>query len=155
MISSGAIGPLVPKRIVIVGFPGSGKSTLGHKLSQEFSLPHIEADQLFWKNKTEHVTDEELISLVEKKLSENHEWIFEGHFKTLHQVVLKQATAVIEIDKSFWSSFFQYALRELKRSDVGFVHKFKQIAFVARNYSKIKNTREKALADFKGLRIGQ
>lgn len=143
-----------PKRIVIVGFPGSGKSTLGRDLAEKFSLPQIETDKLFWKNKTEHVTEAELKSLVDLKIKQHEEWILEGHFKTLHQLILPHATVVIEINKSFMSSFLQYSIRELKRSDVNLLHKLKQISFVPKNYRRIIKTRRKALENYKGVKIG-
>ena len=46
-------------RIVVVGCPGNGKSTLARRLADEFGLRHIELDSLF------HVTDWESATVEE------------------------------------------------------------------------------------------
>lgn len=36
-------------RIVIMGSPGTGKSTLAHKIAQQRKLPLYHMDALFWE----------------------------------------------------------------------------------------------------------
>ena len=138
------------KKILIVGFPGSGKSTLALELASNFKLEYIEADKYFWKAHGEQVSEKEFLKSIEDKLAQTSEWIFEGHFKTCHSIVLKEATLVIEIKKWFWSSFWDYSKRELKRNDVLWRHKISKLLFVPMNTVRIQNTRKEALANYKG-----
>jgi len=39
----------VMKKILIIGSPGSGKSTLSKKLKEKLKLPLIHLDKIFWK----------------------------------------------------------------------------------------------------------
>lgn len=36
-------------RVVLVGGPGSGKSTLGAEIARSIDAPHVEIDGLFWR----------------------------------------------------------------------------------------------------------
>lgn len=37
------------ERILVIGSPGTGKSTLSVALSRKLSLPLVHLDQLFWR----------------------------------------------------------------------------------------------------------
>lgn len=140
------------KRIIIVGFPGSGKSTSGRLLASELQIPFLSADAYFWKSDGTSLDPHDFKVKVHQVITENKEWIFEGHFKTLSGLLLKEATAVVEIDTGFWTSYYSYVSREL-RSRESFLKRLQKIAYVFKNRRSIIEIRKKAMSEFKGLRL--
>jgi adenylate kinase family enzyme len=64
-------------RIMIIGRPGSGKSTYGHQLSQELSIPVHHLDKhFFMANWTPRNYDEFLA--IQQNLIDQDQWIIEG-----------------------------------------------------------------------------
>ncbi|NIY87408.1 ATP-binding protein [Vibrio campbellii] len=64
------------KLILIRGLPGSGKTTLAKKLSQQLKAKHFEADMYFENESGEYVFDG-------TKLTDAHEWCFQQTRKWL------------------------------------------------------------------------
>lgn len=85
------------KKILIIGSPGSGKSTLSRKLSQKLNIPCVHLDKLWWKEDWVHVSREEFDVLLQTEL-EKDSWIMDGNFnRTLHHR-LEYADTVIWMD---------------------------------------------------------
>jgi hypothetical protein len=141
---------LEPKKIVIVGPPGSGKSTLGRSMAQKLGIPHIEVSHLFWQPNGDHLSEHKFRAAVTEKLESSPHWVCEGHFKDCHSLVLPQCSLVIEINRSFWESYRYYVARDLARTDISLKQKLKQILFVPLNVKRIQQTRRSALAGFPG-----
>jgi adenylate kinase family enzyme len=141
------------KKIVIVGAPGSGKSTIAKALSEHLGISLVEADKIFWQKDGTHLSELELIHAVGQKLKNLNAWVFEGHFKTCHGIVLKEATLVIELNMNFWASYSRYCYRELFRSDTSLKSKLKKLVFVPLNHHKIMSARKAALLSYGGDRI--
>jgi adenylate kinase family enzyme len=112
------------EKIVIVGPPGSGKTTVGKFISDNLNIPLIEADTFFWKFEGQHLNEDELRLAVGNATKTHSCWVFEGHFKTYHSIVLRDADIVIEVKKNLWSAFFDYCLREVYRTDINSKTKF-------------------------------
>lgn len=54
------------ERSLIIGSPGSGKSTFAKQLSQKMNVPVFHLDKLFWKNNHETVNQEQFIRQIKK-----------------------------------------------------------------------------------------
>ena len=67
------------KKVLILGCPGSGKSTFARKLSKKTELPIIYLDQLYWKADKTTVSEEELMMRV-KTVVKNDQWIMDGNY---------------------------------------------------------------------------
>ncbi len=68
-------------KIHIIGGPGSGKSFLAEKLSDQYGIPHYDLDELQWDNKTgDYGTkrDPQKRDELLRQLLKKDEWIIEG-----------------------------------------------------------------------------
>ncbi|MCB1115704.1 MAG: adenylate kinase [Chlamydiia bacterium] len=85
------------KRIVIIGNPGSGKSTLGRHLAQKLGYPLADLDDLYWlPNWTERPKDQ-LTSLIEAATSADS-WIICGNSSTYRHLMWPKADTIIWLD---------------------------------------------------------
>ena len=64
-------------RIHVTGNAGSGKTTLGKKISTEFDLPVFGLDKIVWQSGWTK-TDPETRDRLEKELIEKPDWVIEG-----------------------------------------------------------------------------
>ncbi|MEB7779864.1 topology modulation protein [Mammaliicoccus fleurettii] len=87
------------KRIMIIGSPGSGKSTLGHKLHNKIDLPLYHLDEIQWINNKETI-DSKLFEKTLNELVERDEWIIDGNYNRTIEVRLKRADLVIWLNYS-------------------------------------------------------
>lgn len=81
-------------KIMIVGSPGSGKTTLALKLSRLTGIPVIHLDKLFWREGWNHVSREEFDELLKKALS-GEKWIIDGNYGRTLDIRLQHADTVI------------------------------------------------------------
>lgn len=82
------------KKILVIGSPGSGKSTLSRKLSETFNLPCIYLDRLFWKPNWVETPKEEFDVLLQNELNKDC-WIIDGNYSRTLPLRLKYADTVI------------------------------------------------------------
>ncbi len=66
-----------PKKIAIIGLPGSGKSTYANVLGKAFDLPIYHLDNYLFTKSGEKKSRQEWVSL-EKSMVEEESWIIEG-----------------------------------------------------------------------------
>lgn len=67
------------KKVIIVGCPGSGKSTFARALHELTHLPVVHLDLLFWNADKTSVTREVFVQRLEKAMGQE-EWIIDGNF---------------------------------------------------------------------------
>ena len=82
------------KRVMIIGSPGSGKSTFAVWLSKETELPLIHLDKLFWRPGWVHCSREEFDGLLQTELEKNR-WIIDGNYSRTVEARLKYADTVV------------------------------------------------------------
>lgn len=90
------------KKIYIIGNGGSGKTTLASALAKDFSLPHLELDDIYWDNDQEKAYNikrnfEERNALLAKFLSDHiNGWVIDGVYdKEWISQILQQADKVV------------------------------------------------------------
>ncbi|MCK8058204.1 MULTISPECIES: AAA family ATPase [unclassified Fusibacter] len=67
-------------KIIIIGSPGSGKSTLSKKLSEALNLPLLHLDRIYHIDNHRQITREALMNQVYDFDHKNESWIIDGNF---------------------------------------------------------------------------
>ena len=82
------------QRIIIIGCPGSGKSTFSKKLAKLLDLPLVHLDKLYWRANWQEVSNEEFDKLLINELKKPA-WILDGNFSRTLELRLQYADHVI------------------------------------------------------------
>lgn len=85
------------QKILIIGSPGSGKSTFSKILSQKLNIPLVHLDSLFWKAGWVESEREEFDTLLLSELQKD-KWIIDGNYSRTMEMRLKYADTVIFFD---------------------------------------------------------
>lgn len=89
------------KRIVIIGISGTGKSSLGYRLTEKIKVPLYHMDSLIWgPNWTEQT--EHQISFALSKIALTRSWIIEGWIDDYSVPILNQSDVVLYLDYPGW-----------------------------------------------------
>ena len=107
---------MATKRISIIGPSGTGKSTLARKLSERFSLPHVELDALYWQPNWEAPPTDVFLDKVSKSLSGDR-WVTDGNYAAgvARDIVLTRADMVIWLDYTLAQVYRRLLPRTLRR----------------------------------------
>ena len=84
-------------RILIVGSPGSGKTTLGRILAKKLGLPLVHLDKLFWREGWGEAPREEFDALLTAELKKD-KWIIDGNYSRTLNMRLERTDTVIFLD---------------------------------------------------------
>jgi hypothetical protein len=91
------------QRVLILGRGGAGKSTVGRRLGELFSLPVIELDKHFWQPGLVPLSPEKW-SEVQRRLASESRWIMDGDLGPYDAlpVRLSMADTVLLLDFPLW-----------------------------------------------------
>lgn len=85
------------KKVIIIGCPGSGKTTFAEKLQRVTNLPLYYLDAIWHKPDRTHISREE----YDKKLSEifqTEEWIIDGNYSRTIEERIKNSDTIFLFD---------------------------------------------------------
>ena len=85
------------KRIIVIGCPGSGKSTFSKKLHQRTGIPLIHLDMMYWN--ADRTTVEK--SVFRERLStaiQKNKWIIDGNYGSTIELRLQACDTVVFLD---------------------------------------------------------
>lgn len=85
------------EKVLVIGCPGSGKTTLSLKLAAKSRLPLVHLDKLFWRDNWKQTSREEFDELLMKELVKPR-WIIDGNFSRTISTRLKYCDTVIYLD---------------------------------------------------------
>ena len=89
------------RRVLVIGSPGAGKSTLSHQLAQRTGLPLHHLDRMFWlPGWVERDREQGRATLGEVLATES--WIIDGNYGSTLPMRLERADTVIWLDYPTW-----------------------------------------------------
>ena len=85
------------KKVIIIGCPGSGKSTFGRKLRDITDLPLYHLDMMFWNEDRTTVEKEVFLERLKQVIS-GRKWIIDGNYATTMELRIKECDTVFFLD---------------------------------------------------------
>lgn len=87
-------------KIIIIGCPGSGKSTMTFKLKEILNYPVLHLDKIYHIDNHTRISREELVRKVDTFAKSNNHWIIDGNYiSTIEQRVnLADTVILLNID---------------------------------------------------------
>lgn len=103
-----------PRRYVIVGNSGSGKSTFAQSLAQQLGCRYVEMDSLFWGPDWAKVDPQAFIARVDVA-TRSEEWVADGNYTAPRPLLWGRATHIIWLNYSLPVTMFRVLKRTLQR----------------------------------------
>ena len=85
------------KKVIIIGCPGSGKSTFAVKLGEKTGLPLYHLDMMYWNSDKTKVEKSVFLSRLAKAL-ESDGWIIDGNYSSTMEMRMAACDTVIFLD---------------------------------------------------------
>lgn len=111
------------KRVIIIGCPGSGKTTLAKVLADKTGLPLIHLDKIQWQGDWQCIPGEDFDRILVEEMK-RPQWIIDGNYNRTIKMRLSYCDTVIYLDYPTLVSFFGAVKRVIKnygrvREDMG------------------------------------
>lgn len=107
--------PRPPRRIVVAGVSGVGKTTLARRIAQAADVPHTEIDGLFhgrdWTPRTAFLKDV-------ADLASTEAWVMEWQYAGARPLLAARADVLVWLDLPFWTTTFPRVVRRTVRRRV-------------------------------------
>ncbi len=85
------------KKIIVIGCPGSGKSTFSRALHRLTGIPLFHLDMMFWNPDKTTVERTVFLQRLSETLQKN-EWIIDGNYGSTMELRLQECDTVIFLD---------------------------------------------------------
>ena len=85
------------QRILVIGCPGSGKTTFALRLAEQTGLPLVHLDSIYWRADRTHLTREELVAVLRPILA-GPRWIIDGNYNGTMALRVEACEEVIFLD---------------------------------------------------------
>ena len=85
------------QKVIIIGCPGSGKTTFAEKLSKITGLPLYYLDAIWHKPDKTHITREDFDERI-SRIFDTPEWIIDGNYNRTIEMRLRQCDTVFLFD---------------------------------------------------------
>lgn len=85
------------KKIIVIGCPGSGKSTFSKALHKNSDIPLYHLDMIFWNRDKTNVEKSVFIERLSKIINTD-KWIIDGNYSSTMELRMKECDTVIFLD---------------------------------------------------------
>ena len=85
------------KKVIIIGCPGSGKSTFAKALHQITDIPLFHLDMMYW-NEDKTIVDTTVFRERVLETLQNSEWIIDGNYQSTMELRLRECDTVFFLD---------------------------------------------------------
>ena len=85
------------KKVIVIGCPGSGKSTFSKALHEITKIPLVHLDMLFW-NEDKTTAPKSVFLERLSKVMQNEQWIIDGNYASTMELRIKACDTVIFLD---------------------------------------------------------
>lgn len=85
------------KKVIVIGCPGSGKSTFSRKLKQVTNIPLYHLDMIWHKEDKTNISKEEFDNRL-NEIMETDKWIIDGNYARTLEPRLKKCDTVFFLD---------------------------------------------------------
>ena len=122
-------------KIQIIGYSGSGKSTIAKTLGELYDIPVIHLDNIKFYGNWQERTDEEQTEVLQDFLNKNKSWVIDGNYSKICPQRFEESDMTIFLNFNrfvcFWSAYKRYKQHRLSPREScpcndKFDHKFKK-----------------------------
>jgi adenylate kinase family enzyme len=153
--------PKAPRRIVVSGNTGVGKSTLAEEIARRLDVPFVELDALFWKPDWQEPDPDQFRADVQEATS-GPAWVVAGNYNSRVEDILRDRTDLVvwldyRIPLTFWRlwrrTWRRWRDKELlwgtnrERMRDHFLTRDSLFHFLLRSHRRRRRYMEKAMAD--------
>ena len=85
------------KKIIVIGCPGSGKSTFAGKLNKKTGLPLFHLDNIWWKEDKTNISKEEFDQILNSIVCQD-KWIIDGNYKRTFEIRMNACDTIFFLD---------------------------------------------------------
>ena len=93
------IGTNDMKKIIVIGCPGSGKSTFSKALHKITGIPLFHLDMMYW-NADKTIVEKSVFRGLLLSILQKHEWIIDGNYGSTMELRMQECDTVIFLDYS-------------------------------------------------------
>ena len=103
-----------PRRIVVVGTSGAGKTTFAGELARLLDAPHLELDAFRHGPNWTETPDDIFREKISDALS-GQDWVVDGNYSVARDIVWTRATTIVWLDYPFNVTFWRLIRRTISR----------------------------------------
>ncbi len=88
---------IIVKKVIVIGCPGSGKSTFARRLKSVTGLPIFHLDMMYWNEDRTTISKEMFLDRLGSAMS-NSEWIIDGNYMSSMEMRINECDTVFFLD---------------------------------------------------------
>lgn len=123
----------IGRRILVIGSPGAGKTTLGQVIARTMRIPHVQLDDLYWLQDWRRRSDSDWSEVLLAELQRDC-WLLDGNYTKSMALRAAYADTIIHLDLPSRVCLFRAVRRAFLRG-MGYI---KDLPISVRNQMKPK-----------------